>query len=78
MDNINRYTEIPRIHLIKMKFFNPTEDKIKKVLQLSVVKQNVHNQTNRKHMPRMLQSSRRHNIRKRQQSLHKKDLPRTR
>jgi hypothetical protein len=33
-DNIDRFLDIPRIHLIKMKFFNPTEDKIKKVLKL--------------------------------------------
>jgi hypothetical protein len=33
-DNVERFTNIPRIHLIKMKFFNPTEDKIKKVLNL--------------------------------------------
>ncbi len=31
-DNITAYSNLPRVHLIKMKFFNPTEQKIKKVL----------------------------------------------
>lgn len=31
-DNITAYNNLPRVHLIKMKFFNPTEQKIKKVL----------------------------------------------
>ena len=33
-DSIDKFLNIPRIHLIKLNFFNPTEDKIKKVLQL--------------------------------------------
>ena len=31
-DNVTEYISLPRVHIIKMKFFNPTEDKIKKVL----------------------------------------------
>ena len=31
-DNITEYISLPRVHIIKMKFFNPTEGKIKKVL----------------------------------------------
>lgn len=31
-DNVKQYVSLPRVHLIKMKFFNPTEEKIKNVL----------------------------------------------
>lgn len=31
-DNVTEFISLPRVHLIKMKFFNPTGEKIKKVL----------------------------------------------
>ncbi len=31
-DNVTKYISLPRVHLIKMKFFNPTREKIRTVL----------------------------------------------